>query len=157
MGGGSNTGFDGSFGAFAKVELRDRFGIQFDALYSIKATTKDFTEFDQNTGEEFTNTVSYNFRYVELPIQVYFPFSKHLHLLVGLNFASVGSAQFKGENDDEWTDIEGADAGMGIIGGLKYETATGWDFNLRYMSATGTELAGQANTLQFSIGKFINW
>ena len=41
LGGGSNTGFDVSFGAFAKAELKDRFGIQFDALYSIKMTSKD--------------------------------------------------------------------------------------------------------------------
>ena len=61
------------------------------------------------------------------------------------------------ENLDEWTDIKGLEAGMGMIMGLKYETPTGWDFNFRYMTADGSALAGEASTLQLSIGKFINW
>lgn len=153
LGGGTNTGFDVSFGAFAKAELKDRFGIQFDALYSIKTTSKDTK--DSLTGKSYT--WSYDFRYVEIPVQVYFPFSKHLHLLLGLNFASVSSAKYIGQDEKDWKDIKGAEAKMGIIGGLKYESATGWDLNFRYMTADGVDLAGGASTLQLSIGKFINW
>ena len=157
MGGGSNTGFEVGFGAFAKVELKDRFGIQFDAMYSVVGTTKDIKYTDDVTGDETTSTTTYNFRYVEIPIQVYFPFSRNLHLLLGVNMVSVSSAQMKGENDNDWTEIEGAEASMGMVGGLKYETATGWDFNFRYMTADGAELAGKNSTLQLTVGKFINW
>lgn len=157
MGGGSNTGFDVGFGAFAKAELKDRFGLQFDAMYSIKQVSKDTKISDSLAGTTKTNTTLYNFRYVEIPVQVYFPFSPHLSLLVGLNFVSVSSGRFKGEDDNDWTDIEGAEASMGIVGGLKYETATGWDFNFRYITADGAALAGQASSLQLTIGKFINW
>ena len=158
MGGGSNTGFDVSFGAFAKAELKDRFGIQFDALYSIKSTTKDGKD-SLGGGKTIT---SYDYRYVEIPIQVFIPFSEHLHLLLGLNFASLSSARYivsrqDADDDEEWTDIKGAEASMGMVMGLKYETATGWDFNFRYMTADGAALAGEASTLQLSIGKFINW
>ena len=161
LGGGANTGFDVSFGAFAKAELKDRFGVQFDALYSIKSTTKD-GKIDDGLGGEIKTVTSYDFRYVEIPIQVFIPFSEHLHLLLGVNFASVSSARYivsrSGADDDkDWTDIKGADAGMGMVMGLKYETATGWDFNFRYMTADGSALAGEANTLQLSLGKFINW
>jgi hypothetical protein len=157
LGDGAN-GFDVSFGVTSRAELLDRFGIQFDALYSIKNAFK--TEKDEMTDKNITT--SYDFRYIELPFQVYFPFSEHLHLLVGLNFAAVSSAKYKvsrqdAEDDKEWSDIEGADAGIGFVGGLKYETATGWDVNLRYLSASGNPVAGQANTIQISVAKFINW
>jgi len=157
LGGGSNTGFDLSFGAFAKVELKDRFGIQFDALYSIKGASQDVDVLDSLTFETKKSSRTYKFTYVEIPIQVYFPFSEHLHLLVGLNFASVSSGQYQDEGSSKWVDIPGIEASMGIVGGLKYETATGWDFNFRYMTADGVDLSGKASTLQFTIGKFINW
>ena len=109
IGGGTNTGYDASFGAFARVELLDRFGIQFDALYSIKGASRELS--DSASGKK--SFVTYDFRYVEIPLQVYVPFTKHLHLLVGLNLASVSSAKYIHEDDDKWTDIKGAEAKMG--------------------------------------------
>ena len=153
LGGGTNTGYDFSFGAFAKAELKDRFGLQFDALYSIKSAVLETK--DSSGGKTYFTT--YDFRYVEIPVQVYIPFSPHLHLLLGLNFATASSGRFIGQDDKDWTNISGVDASMGIVGGLKFETATGWDFNFRYMTADGVDLQGYATTLQFSIGKFINW
>jgi hypothetical protein len=72
-----SPGFQG--GLFVNAELDDRIGIQVECLYSVKGNKHIY-----NAGLAGDSvTVKTNYRFIDVPVSVYFPISKHLRGVLG--------------------------------------------------------------------------
>ncbi len=74
-------------GGFVNAELEDRIGIQIDFLWTLKGNrhveTASFTNTLTALTQTYTATDKTYYRFVDLPICVYFPISKHIRGFAG--------------------------------------------------------------------------
>lgn len=151
---GTSALFGLNFGAglFAKLELLDRFGIQPEFNYTIR--TGGFRNSDD--ANIYTNL---SFNYIDIPILLYFPFSKNLSVVVGPQISAVNGSSFTSyapKVKEVTGSVPGASSGIGYVIGLmaKFNKI---DLSLRYNVTGGTEYAGSSSNIQLSLGYAINW
>lgn len=86
-------------GGFVNAELEDRIGMQIDFLWTLKGTRKTFKRTDSTLSvvtntttmitttvvstSEFSSVTNTYYRFVDVPICVYFPLSKHIRAFAG--------------------------------------------------------------------------
>jgi hypothetical protein len=88
-----SPGFQG--GLFVNAELDDRVGIQVECLYSLKGNKHIYNE-GLSGDSVFVRT---NYRFIDVPVSVYFPISKHLRGFLGPQLSWYRGSSQRYENN----------------------------------------------------------
>lgn len=73
-------------GGFVNAELEDRIGLQIDFLWTLKGNkheVKTAADTTLNILTAYTTTTKTYYRFIDVPICVYFPISKHIRAFAG--------------------------------------------------------------------------
>lgn len=160
--GGGNSSFGFQIGLFLNAELKDRIGFQPEVLFSIKNGVNKFTVTDLN-GVKQERKTSYTFTYLDIPIYIFMPISKHITFLIGPQISSVNKATQKttgdgiSSSDEERTDVEGTDAKMGFAGGIDFELSSPLKFGLRFSTSGGEAFSGKSTFVGATLAYSMDW
>lgn len=161
LGGGSpSIGFQVGF--FLNAELKDRIGFQPEVLFSIKNGVDKFTVPNISGGKDERKT-SYTFTYLDIPLYLFVPISKHISFLVGPQISSVNKATQKttgdgvSSADEERTDVEGAATKLGFAGGIDFELSSPVKFGLRFSTTGGEAFMGKSSFVGLTMAYYMDW
>lgn len=161
LGGGSSS-FGFQIGLFLNAELKDRIGFQPEVLFSMKNGADKFTVTDIN-GVKQERKTSYTFTYIDIPIYIFMPISKHITFMVGPQISTVNKATQKTTGDgissseEERTDVEGTDAKIGFAGGIDFELSSPLKFGLRFSTSGGEPFSGKSSFVGATLAYSMDW
>jgi hypothetical protein len=151
-------------GGLAEIALNDKFSIQPELLYSTQGAETEITFF--NGAIDQTETLEYNFSYINMPIMAKYYVTEGLSLEAGpqIGFLVNAEAEIDGETEDAdqlLGDLSTVDFGLNF--GLGYKLNSGLNFAARYNLGL-SNISDDSNfdaefnnsVFQFSIGYFFN-
>jgi hypothetical protein len=160
--GGGSTSFGFQVGIFLNAEIRDRIGFQPEVLFSVKNGVNKFTTTNA-AGAKQERKTTYTFTYLDIPLYVFMPISKHITFLFGPQISSVSKATQKTTGDgvtsadEERTDVEGVDANIGIAGGIDFELSSPLKFGLRFSTTGGETFGGKSSFVGVTLAYSMDW
>lgn len=156
--GEGNSLIGGQVGLLINAELKDRFGVQGEVLFSVKTGYKDF-KYTNAVGAAVTYRTLYTFTYIDIPVYGYFPLSDHLTCLLGPQLGIVNKAKSNttvgGVEVKE--DIAGAKAKMGIAAGIDVNLKSAYKFGIRFSTNGGDALSGKSTFVGVSLAYLLKW
>lgn len=180
--GDNHKGVSLETGLFFKADLKDRAGIGAEVLiggrFASYTEDKEEDRFDpisfETSKRKYQDKSSVSVTAINIPLYVYFPFSKHLTLELGGVISSSGSGKEStttgitdGDNQ-EYTSVN-YDPKGGLLFGVKYSPSKNTELGLRYMTTRASEETSepsenststnfsQSSVIQFNAGFLINW
>ena len=161
LGGGSSS-FGFQAGVFINAELRDRAGLQAEVLFSVKNGVQKSTVTNASGGKNELKT-KYSFTYLDIPIYLYFPLSKHINFLIGPQISSISKATEAttgtgvSAEDSKKKDVQGVETKAGFAAGLDFDLSSPIRFGLRYTSTGGEAFSGKSSFIGVTVAYYMNW
>jgi len=158
--GSSSLGFQG--GLFLNAEIRDKSGVQFEVLYSVKKGAHKYKGTNA-AGQSVDRKDAYSFTYIDIPLYFYFPLSKHIVFLVGPQFSVLNKATVQtsgsGVSTEEGKkrDVAGADTKAGIAAGLDFDLSSPLRLGLRFTTTGGEPFKGQSSFVALTAAYTMSW
>ncbi len=160
-------------GGFLNGELYDRMGIQIDFLWTLKGTRHTNTDSIHTittntvTGISTINTSTVNvvattyYRFVDVPICVYFPISKHIRGFAGPQISAFRHAHEKyavGSATPVESDITGITGKISFCFGFDFISKSPFIFGVRFVSnrfTGGNPLGGSSADKAQNLNSFM--
>ena len=157
--GEGNSLIGGQLGLISNGELKDRFGVQGEVLFSVKTGYKNFESTNPVSGSTATYRTFYTFTYIDIPLYGYFPLCDHLTCLIGPQIGIVNKAKSRTTygNVDVKEDIIGAKAKAGIAAGIDINLKSSYKFGLRFSTNGGDALGGKSTFVGLSLAYLLKW
>ena len=151
-------------GGMAEIALNDKFSVQPELLFSTQGTKEDFTFF--NGFEDQTETIKYNFSYINLPVIAKYYVTEGLSLEAGPQIGILVDAKAKADGETEDADELLGDLStidFGLNFGVGYKLDSGLNFSARYnlglsniSDESDVDFEFKNSVFQFSVGYFFN-
>jgi hypothetical protein len=151
-------------GGMAEIALNEKFSVQPELLFSSQGTQEDVTFF--NGINEQTETIKYNFSYINLPVMAKYYVTEGLSLEAGPQIGVLVSAKAKADGETEDADELLGDLStidFGLNFGLGYKLDSGLNFSARYnlglsniSDESDADFKINNSVFQFSVGYFFN-
>ena len=174
LNGEAKTGVSLDGGFYINVDLKDKFGIGTDILVGLRTGIVQ----PKVTSPAPTQKRGFLLTTLNVPVYVYFPFSKHINLEAGLNIVNRGiggksyySSTAEGVKPTKDNITYGGK--LGFMFGLKLKPNEKVDLGLRFMTTGGgndedgggnnsapsvtSSNVAKTSVVQFTFGYLINW
>ncbi len=183
--GDKHKGFAIDGGLYINADIKDRIGIGAEILlggrFVVNSEERDVTSISSITGNDITTKVTDRSTVIasnmNIPLYIYFPFSKHLTLELGGVLSSSGSGREttssteSGSGTTKFKSILFNPKG-GLLCGIKFRPNQNTEVGIRYMATSKGEPEENVNStdnpnsgtnfstssvIQFNLGFLINW